>query len=120
MRKIDEHQAQTIFESYSLDTSKKTMPLEELCDAFGLSIKDDGDVIFSILAEHLCYSDKPQPVSTKFAWYVDKEGCRILGNYAFAKQECLSTFQELYRKGYIRSKQPKESASKGGINVENN
>ena len=112
MRKIDKHQAQTIFESYSVDTSKKTIPLEELCDAFGLSIKDDGDVIFSILAEHLCYSDKPQPVSTKFAWYVKKEGFRILGNYAFAKQECLSTFQELYRKGYIRSKQPKESASR--------
>ena len=108
MRKIDKQKTQTLFESYSLDTSKNTIPLEDLCDAFDLSIKDDGDVIFSILAEHLCYSDKLQPASKKFAWHVNKEGFRILGAYAFAKQECLSTFQELYRKGYIKSKQPSE------------
>lgn len=106
MKKIDSEKTQALFDSLSSIHKSETIPLEELCDAFGLSIKDDGDVLFSILAENLCYSDKPQPISTKFAWYVDKEGCRILANYAVAKQECLSTFQELYRKGYIKSKQP--------------
>ena len=104
MRKIEEQKTRALFESYSNVSQGKTMPLEELCEAFNLTIKDDGDVLFSILDKHLWFSDEPQPTPVKFAWRVDKEGFRIIGDYAFAKQECLSTFQKLYRQGYIKSK----------------
>ena len=103
MRMIDIAKTSAILKSY-LNEPDKTVPLEDLCEAFELSIKDDSEVIFKILDEHLFYSDKPQPCPTKFAWHVDKEGFHILGDYAKAKQECLSTFQNLYLAGYIKSK----------------
>lgn len=107
MRKIDKRKTTAIFKSY-LEGNCKTIPLEDLCEAFELSIKDDGDVIFEILDNHFWYSDKPQSTSNKFAWHVDKEGFHILSDYALAKQECLSTFQNLYKSGYIKSKQLRE------------
>ena len=109
MRKIEEQRTRALLESYSSVKHGKTMPLEELCEAFHLSIKEDGDVLFSILDKHLWFSDEPQPTSGKFAWRVDKEGFRIIGDYAFAKQECLSTFQKLYRQEHIKSKKPEEN-----------
>lgn len=105
MRMIDIMKTTTISRMYH-DDPNKTIPLEDLCEALELSIKDDSEVIFTILDSYLYYSNQPQFPSNKFAWHVDREGFRILANYAFAKQECLSTFQELYRKGYIKSKLP--------------
>ena len=119
MKRIDIIKTTAIFRLYLTDPHK-TVPLEDLCEAFELSIKDDSEVIFKILNEHLFYSDKPQSASNKFAWHVDKEGFHILGDYAKAKQECLSTFQNLYLAGYIKSTQPKKSEFKGGINAKNN
>ena len=100
MRMIDIAKTSAILKSY-LNEPDKTVPLEDLCEAFVLSIKDDSEVIFKIVDEHLFYSDKPQPCPTKFAWYVDKAGFYILASYAKAKQECLSTFQKMYLKGYF-------------------
>ena len=107
MRRIDERKTAAVLKSY-LEEVCKTVPLENLCEVFELSIKDDGDVIFEILSECLWYSDKPQQNPNKFVWHVDEEGFYILSDYAHAKQECLSTFQDLYMKGYIKSKQSKE------------
>ena len=103
MRKIDERVTTRIFQSY-IHKHCETVPLEELCEAFNLSIKDDGDVLFELLAEHLWYSDKPKAFSNKFAWNVDAAGFQLISDYAHAKQECLSTFQNYYKAGYIKSK----------------
>lgn len=110
MRMIDIMKTTTISRMYH-DDPDKTVPLEDLCEALELSIKDDSEVIFKILDSHLCYSDKPQFPSNKFAWHVDKEGFRILSDYAYAKQECLSTFQDYYKAGYIKSKKPRKEKS---------
>ncbi len=107
MKRIDKFKTTAILKSY-LDGLCETLPLEDLCEEFDLSIKEDGDVIFEILSECLWFSDKLQQNPNKFAWYVDQEGFYILSDYAHAKQECLSTFQDLYMKGYIKSKQSKK------------
>lgn len=100
MKRIDKRKTDAILKSYRKGLCK-TVPLEDLCEAFELSIKEDGDVLFEILGERLWYSDKPQQNPNKFAWHVDEIGFYVLSDYAHAKQECLSTFQDLYLKGYI-------------------
>ena len=111
MKRIDKRKTTAILKSY-LEGLCETVPLEDLCEVFELSIKEDGDVLFEILSECLWYSDKPQQNPNKFAWHVDKEGFHILSEYACAKQECLSTFQNLYMKGYIKSTQSKKEKGK--------
>ena len=100
MKRIDKRKTTAILKSY-LEGLCETVPLEDLCEVFELSIKEDGDVLFEILGECLWYSDKPQQNPNKFAWHVDEIGFYVLSDYAHAKQECLSTFQDLYLKGYI-------------------
>ena len=111
MKRINTKKTAGILSSY-LKGHCKTLPLEDLCEVLELLIKEDGDVIFALLEHHLSYSDIPQPASNKFAWHVDEEGFHILSDYARAKQECLSTFQNLYMKGYIKSTQSKKEKGK--------